>query len=327
MRGILKLSDKKSMVQTTPTNAQLYTLPTLALLVSIIALILIVLAEINTANLPGFTSVASQNGFQGLVTGHTAQLSTSVSGLLYGTEAGGLEQANDNEITMQDFDADAMSAASENISSTDTVLQGVQRGCVLNQTKLGTNFTPILSRVQTSDTLLTCFRKAQGIVTSRQNIFSVVTPRTSPFGSASIWDLPISGSTSLPAGFWKPGTAIHIDSNFTWYTQDEENLIAFDFKFNNQTVSRVLGCPVVTINDVLLSIVLVAESTTSVKVYMTLSVNFGPSYFYPQYSSSISQSLTNDINVATNLTLFHPTVHTSGSVVLEFASGTLLYQS
>lgn len=287
---------------TYPTNAQIYTLPTFALLLSIATLIVIVLAEIQTKNVTrvpaseAFTSIANQNGFTGVVNGQIATLSTNVSGLLSGN-AGSVQAATDEQVrsvTMQDFDGETLSASTENISANDTILDGFQRGCVLNQTKLGVDFTPIVSRIQSSDTLSTCFQKTQGILTSRQNLFTVVEEEFPLVGSA--WDDPANGSNILPAGFWKTGTAIRIDSHFEWFTGGLPLTAEYKFGFNDQTVSVFMGHN--GFFTIMLSIVLVAQSATSINVHMTLFVNGRP-----QSAGGISQTLTIDSNTPTNLTL------------------------
>ncbi len=215
------MSDKN---ETEATNIQLYGLNSIALVFAIIAFIISIIAELNSAALKDLTQnnsitvINSANGFSGSVANHVATLSTTVNGLLSGQKGGKIDKATNKEIvatTMQGFVANLHSTETSNITSSNTILEAIEKGCVLTQTKLGPDFETQSGTLTPNDTLNSFFEQGQYLLNTRKTFFSA-------FGKGfvnstrELWEVPPTFGTSiLPSGFWKLGTSISITS---WYS-------------------------------------------------------------------------------------------------------------
>ncbi len=319
---------------TEATNMQLYGPSAISLIFAVIAIIIALLAELNSISLKNLTpdnsitSINSSNGFAGTISNHTATLSTTINGLLSGKSGGKLEKATNNEIiqaTMQNFQPNKKSTETSNITSSTSILEAIEKGCVLNQTKLGSTYVPQSGTITANDTLMTFFEQGQYSLNLRQKLFSafgkgLVSP------TRQLWqELPTYGSTILPIGFWTVGTAISIKSVFQWSTGSQSGIAQFTFSFNNESIVLNVSQPGLTFDKLTLTVVIVVQTPTLINVYMTAEMTGATKI--NQTATTKSQIITFDSGSITELGLKATISGTSNVLTFIYAAGTILFQS
>jgi hypothetical protein len=202
------------------SSVQVFIPSSIALVLALIGLIISILAKVQVneiiakdkLNESKILSVASTNGFAGVIKDQVATFSITVQGLLFGLE-NGITQALDTEITkslLTGFSSQASNAT--NITKKDSILKALQKCAVLKHTRL-TNFETDTSgsEVTSSDTMFSALQKMQGISNQSFYLFSV--NQLTPLNVGPFWTGQAFGSVILPPNIIKPGTAITIKNS------------------------------------------------------------------------------------------------------------------
>ncbi len=322
----------------TPTNAQLYAPSSVALGLALIGLIIIIIAQLDSANLSdltgsnSITEIATANGFSGTISKSTATLKTTVLGLLVGKTTGKVEKASNADIinTILTGYVDTSSIEPDkNITATNSILEAIQKCCVLSATKLGSDFEAQPGKITSNDSIYSFLQKAQGQLNiGNRNLFSALAKITNiTTVPTNVWTLaPIYGTTILPIGFFKPGTSIFIRNEFAWYTALQPGSAIFTFSTASDsatlTYSNASGS---AINRIVVDIYISAKTSSLLNVYMSLITS--ATITVEQRAKSVYTTFDYLGNLPNPLSLQGSVTGNLNTLTFHSASATTLFQT
>jgi hypothetical protein len=222
-KNSLLLSGKKDMTPKIVQKFKLYAPAATALLLVLIAFIIEILVFLNHKTVQKqegqdqtyVQSFASTNGFQGAVVRHEAKLSTSLSGLVKGSN-GQLVNASPNDVILAKL-VNFVPITNSPIVAPDTILQAMGKLVVLRQTILDgyieqtPNHTPMSGNL----TIMEGFESIQSQLSASPFLFSVGPMIANSNTVTPIWGPLLSGSTTIPQNTLFAGSVIQMITSGT----------------------------------------------------------------------------------------------------------------
>lgn len=214
----------KPIPENVKVGLSIYLLPAIIITLALIGLILASISwqksssfSNNVNNLGGtvMTSIASVNGWTSTSTqGNEAVLSTTVpvNSILAGAVRAGtniLTAASSTQITSATLTGFSPDLSGTPIVPVNTLLTGLEKAVVLNQTVLGGSFAPQAGHVNSQSTVIKAIQSIAGnLVSNGPFLFSALGPSTvlTPLPT-SLWSAPFFGSLNVAP---LTGTAVEI---------------------------------------------------------------------------------------------------------------------
>jgi hypothetical protein len=294
-----------------PNKLQLYLPSSIALVLALISFVIVIITEVNSLGLSNLdpnnsiTQIATSNGFTGTIKKHVGTLGVTVNGLLSGQKNGSIIKATNQDVTntlITGFNPNVQSTSDKNITGTTSILEAIEKGCVLQQTVLGEKFVTIPQALGSNDTLYTFFQKAQGLLNLRKYIFSNLASYQLNANLLSVWSRsPNYGSTNLQAGYFIVGNVINTRSWFRIDNQGQAGISNYRFFINDGYLTLDFFQDGSSISKVQLDITLTIISETEIRIYMTITTAAASTVF--QTAKQLTGILTYDPNIVTTIDL------------------------
>jgi hypothetical protein len=223
---------KKNRMSQTFSNAQVYSMPIIALALAISVFISAIC--IYSAHSAQETTVfESKNGFAGYVNDITNQLIVLITAqkLLKGTSDGSITSATDQDVTgMQLSDFGDSVSTEDNITASDSILSALQKCAILKVTSLS-GLTKVFAQISANDTIFEAFQKLFGTCHVLSNLFSMHTPLdVKTTFLTDLWE-NVTGSCIIPPYYLFPGSNITIKTFGVLESLDFADSATFQFEF------------------------------------------------------------------------------------------------